>query len=139
MLQVSEILGVVVNQLDMILKTDMMGGVTTPPPSPSLSGDSEDSNSMDGAGAVTSSNTTGSLLQTASARAIASSQQGSKLRQLSPVARTVASLALKCLAHIFTWSSLPSALAPRLLNCVFQFAALEVRNGSGESSRCLTR
>jgi len=127
--QVGDMLVAVATQLDKILDIDLGGTVTTPPPSPSLSGDSEDSNSMDGLLGNPTTIISGTLLQSASTRALANVGKTRSL-SLDEESRTIASHCLKCIAHIFTWASLSRALTPRLLNTIFQFAALEARTGN---------
>ena len=62
------------NILEVVVEREL-GGSTTPPPSPSVSADSEDSNSMDGAtGAVLTQeqSATGHILQIASNKVVIS-------------------------------------------------------------------
>ena len=50
----------------------------------------------------------------------------------------VASLALRCLAHMFTWIQLSSNVSSRLLTVVFQFATLHDPNQTGSSAELAT-
>jgi hypothetical protein len=68
----------------------------------------------------------GSLLHVAShkllSRAVA--EASLRLRPLDTDAEEVSALALQCLSHLFTWVPLSAHIGARLLNIVFQFAAL---------------
>ena len=88
----------------------------TPSPSVSGSAESEDSNSMDGATAVT--------------RGLATfDRKSSPVIQLplDPSTKRVSELCLQCLAHIFTWAG-TVCVSSRLINILFQYAALEYKS-----------
>jgi len=87
-------------------------GHCTPPPSPDLSNDSEDSvNSME--------EKTEKISGNGVRRAPPPSLDGA--------ARQVAGQALACLAHIFTWAPLHCVVSSKLIHVLFQYAGLAVR------------
>lgn len=51
-------------------------------------------------------------------------RMGWVLPPLDPESETVASLALNCLTHLFSWIPLSSLITPHLLNTIFLFASL---------------
>ena len=129
--QVSHISLSLTSLLELVLDKDSQS--RTPPPSPSVSNDSEDSNSMDGSNipVFTSSPLhTGSLLHAASLKVLSHSRKSSPVVQLplDQQSRDIAELCLKCLAHIFTWSNLSLTVSSRLINVLFQYASLEVKS-----------
>lgn len=130
--QVSHISLVLTNLLEMVLDRDPSGsGVNTPPPSPSLSGESEDSNSMDGPVSAHSPLHAGSLLNLASAKVLSNHSS----RKSSPVvslpldqeSTQIVSLCLKILSHIFGWCHLPTAVNSRVISALFQYASLTIK------------
>ena len=122
--QVAHVTTALVTLLEAVLDREVGRQAGTPPPSPSVSGDSEDSNSMDGAG-VTSPAT---LIHSASVRVLAgATKAGSPCLPLEAGTREVAELCLKCLAHIFTWCSPSLCVNSRLINSLFLYAALETK------------
>jgi len=129
--QVSHVTTCIVTLLELGLDKDAQS--RTPPPSPSVSADSEDSNSMDGA--VTLNQPT-SLLHAAAGRVLASERKPSPEIQLplDPGTQQVAEMCLKCLAHIFTWCSPSLCVNSRLINVLFQYAALENKSQGKEDS-----
>ena len=76
-------------------------------------------------GAVTLNQPT-SLLHAAAGRVLASERKPSPELQLplDPGIQQVAEMCLKCLAHIFTWCSPSLCVNSRLINVLFQYAAL---------------
>ncbi len=112
------------------------GEATTPPPSPLQSADLGDGDGVvasagGGAGsklAFTASplQQDGSLLQFASRKLLSDGGTRPTAARsdspLGPDAEEVAALALRCLAHMFTWMQLTSNVSSRLLSIVFQFA-----------------
>ena len=65
----------------------------------------------------------------------ASVEDGSPAPGLDPAVREVAELVLRCVSHIFSWSSNPSPCSSStLINVLFQFAALETRSLVGFST-----
>ena len=76
---------------------------------------------------------TGSLLHAASLKVLSQSRKCSPVVQLplSQQSREIAELCLKCLAHIFTWANLALTVSSRLINVLFQYAALEVKSQVG--------
>jgi len=121
--QVSHISLALTNILEVVVEREL-GGSTTPPPSPSISGDSEDSNSMDGTGQQS-----GHLLQIASNKVLG--EEGgdpSRVVQLDSRSILIASTCLKCLAQIFSWANLPSAVNSRVISALFQFSSLVVKS-----------
>lgn len=51
-------------------------------------------------------------------------RMGWVLPPLDPESETIASLALNCLTHLFSWIPLSSLITPHLLNTIFLFASL---------------
>ena len=104
--------------LTIVLEGAIAGDVghCTPPPSPDLSNDSEDSvNSME-----------------------EKTEKASGMRRAPPpsldgVARQVARQALACLAHIFTWAPLHCVVSSKLIHVLFQYAGLAVRAPQDEN------
>ena len=65
----------------------------------------------------------------------ASAEDGSPAPGLDPAVREVAELVLRCVSHMFSWSSNPSPCSSStLINVLFQFAALETRSLVGFST-----
>ena len=86
-------------------------------------------------GAVTLNQPT-SLLHAAAGRVLASERKPSPELQLplDPETQQVAEMCLKCLAHIFTWCSPSLCVNSRLINVLFQYAALENKSQVSLSS-----
>jgi len=104
---------------------------TTPPPSPgSLATTDEDSNSCSGPPPLSRLSTTGGLLHVAKDMlGNSATADGSRLIKIdSGVVDVVevATLALKCLIHLFTWVPLSTVISPRLLAAIFHFAGLGI-------------
>ena len=116
--QVSHISLTLTNILESVLDTP--SSTTTPPPSPSLSGDSEDSSSMDG-NMFTSTTTihVGTLNK---------ESRLSPTRNLDPQSILISSACLKCFSQIFCWADLHSAVNSRVINVLFQFSSLIIKN-----------
>ena len=125
--QVGHITTALVTLLELVLESEAGRQAGTPPPSPSVSGDSEDSNSMDGAPGSVPSSGPASLIHAASVRLLSGNKASSLCLPMEPGTREVAELCLKCLAHIFTWCSPSLCVSSRLINILFQYAALETK------------
>ena len=125
--QVGHITTALVTLLELVLESEAGRQAGTPPPSPSVSGDSEDSNSMDGAPGSVPSSGPASLIHAASVRLLSGNKASSPCLPMEPGTREVAELCLKCLAHIFTWCSPSLCVSSRLINILFQYAALETK------------
>jgi len=140
--QVSHISLSLTSLLELVLDKDSHS--RTPPPSPSVSNDSEDSNSMDGPNGLVFTSSplhTGSLLHAASLKVLNHARKSSPVVQLplDPQGRNIAELCLKCFAHIFTWADLTSTVSSRLINVLFQYASLEIKSqGNDEVSTALS-
>jgi len=129
--QVSHISLALTNILETVVDREIGGtNASTPPPSPSLSGDSEDSNSMDGSIFTASPLHTGSLLQIASNKVLSHFVRHSPSRSLhlEPQSVHISSVCLKCFSQIFSWAHLPSAVNTRVINILFQFASLVIKS-----------
>ena len=65
----------------------------------------------------------------------ASVEDGSPAPGLDPAVREVAELVLRCVSHMFSWSSNPSPCSSStLINVLFQYAAFETRSLVGFST-----
>ena len=115
--QVGHVTTALVTLLELGLERDPKSALRTPPPSPSVSADSEDSNSMEAP----------LVLHTALAAPSAQATP-SPGPSLEPGTREVAELSLRCLGHIFTWCSPSLCVSSRLINVLFQYAALETKS-----------
>jgi len=115
--QAPEVMAALTGVLEAVLEQDT--GARTPPPSPSVSNDSEDSNSMEAPGVAG--------LKTKSSSPAAPPC-------LDPASRQAAALALSCVGHIFTWAPLHLVVSSKLIHILFQFSGLAVRSrGSDEA------
>lgn len=104
-------------------------GTTTPPPSPGgATGSSEDSNSADGAQPPPPHL---SMLHVVAKDMLSRSDHQSIAND---EAVEVATVALKCLNHLFTWVPLTTVISPRLLASVFHFAGLGIPCMTASSS-----
>lgn len=131
--QASHISLTLTNILESVL--DREGSSTnTPPPSPSLSGDSEDSNSMDGSIFTASPLHTGSLIQAASTKVLSPGVRRSSPCQLTLDAQSVqvSSLALQIFAQLMSWTELHLVVSTRVLNMLTQFSSLTLRRKVGQ-------
>ncbi len=115
-------------------------GAHTPPPSPQhqmqdpAGGDQHQTPQHSAASTsffTTSPVQDGSLLRIVSHRLLGSQQLGpgggemvARLAPFDSDSEEVSALALRCLAHMFTWIPLSSSISPQLLEVIFQFAAL---------------
>ncbi len=127
----------------------LVSGTSTPPPSPQhLSQGSGDQSAGHPAPSFTTSPVQqGSLLRAASHRLLGGRGRGggggggevvAVLAPFDSDSEEVSALALRCLAHLFTWIPLSSNINSHLLDVIFRFAALgavPVTVSEGEEDR----
>jgi hypothetical protein len=119
--QVSHISLVLTNILESVLDSSgLAGNSNRPSPSPS-SGDSDDSNSIDGSPFTPVFQDSRVLNQTTVARI---SPVAIKLDEQSLL---VSSVCLKIFSQMFSWAELQTAVNSRVINSLFQFASLVLR------------
>lgn len=117
--QAPEVVAALTGVLEAVLEQDT--GARTPPPSPSVSNDSEDSNSMEAPGV---------------AGFKAKSTSPAAPPCLDPASRQAATLALSCVGHIFTWAPLHLVVSSKLIHILFQFSGLAVRSRGSDEALC---
>ncbi|MPC08061.1 exportin-6-like [Portunus trituberculatus] len=120
--QVPTMLTLLSGLLEGVVEKHKNAVTATPPPSPTHS----HSHSPSRSGLSSSPIQTGSLLSNMfhSLESGPTVRMGWVLPPLDPESETIASLALNCLTHLFSWIPLSSLITPHLLNTIFLFASL---------------